>query len=293
MTMNEMIGLGIIDHPPSIEQLAIALLLSTALAARSLKRKTLTKVGAMAAFIAGLISFSLLPSTSGCYMLLFYLMGTKATKVNKEAKADLVEEEKGGRTAEQVLSCCLPAIALTLQRGASNFDSFADPTHLAILSFYSTMAADTLASELGLALKKDDTRTYLCVPPFPAVPAGVNGGVTLPGTAAAAGGAAFVGLYSFLLFKFYYGDSPSVIVCSFFSLFLGLVGCMIDSVLGAVLQNSYFKGGRVYNKDPGGDDVKRYGVLGIGDEGLLTNAQVNLASGLIITYFAFTLAVEI
>jgi len=87
-----------------------------------------------------------------------------------------------------------------------------------------TSSADTWATEIG-ALAKAEARSIIGFYP---VPTGTSGGVTIQGTVAALGGAAFVALVAWAV------RWPSLVIVA--AAAGGFFGAMMDSVMGATVQ---------------------------------------------------------
>ncbi|THU94818.1 hypothetical protein K435DRAFT_756217 [Dendrothele bispora CBS 962.96] len=84
----------------------IPLLLATALSVHGLRRKSLSPNGAATAFVVGLCMVAGGTRVFGVSLIVFYLMGSRATKYGKQKKAQLEDgyHEAGYRTGWQVLS---------------------------------------------------------------------------------------------------------------------------------------------------------------------------------------------
>ena len=83
----------------------VAFTLASALAAHGLRKKSLSPSGAAAAFIVGFLMLSSRVSAFGVSLIVFYLVGSRATKIGKQKKAKLEDahQEAGYRSAYQVL----------------------------------------------------------------------------------------------------------------------------------------------------------------------------------------------
>lgn len=83
----------------------IPLVLSLFLAVHGWRKKSLSPYGALGAFLIGLSILSVPVRSFGASLIIFYLIGSRATKVGKTLKAQLEEghQEAGYRTAAQVL----------------------------------------------------------------------------------------------------------------------------------------------------------------------------------------------
>ncbi len=137
----------------------------------------------------------------------------------KGARRDLAQVAANGGVALFIFA--LSAAGLPLR--------FAWP---AFLGAVAAATADTWATELGTTFKPDAR----LVTTWRRVPAGTSGGVTLPGTLAAVGGAAVIGVAGFVPLPVG-GMAP-------FALFLaatagGVVGMFVDSLLGASYQGRW------------------------------------------------------
>lgn len=82
-----------------------SILFAILLASHGLRRKSLSPSGALAAFIVGSIMMAVPLRVFGVSLIVFYLVGSRATKVGKQRKEALEEghQEAGYRTANQVL----------------------------------------------------------------------------------------------------------------------------------------------------------------------------------------------
>lgn len=107
---------------------------------------------------------------------------------------------------------------------------------MGIVANYTAVTADTLSSELGIL---SGSPPRLITNPFRACPKGTNGGVSFLGLFAAFAGSVILGLISSLWFYPPLGANHlSHVGFIFFTAFLGLVGTLFDSLLGATLQQS-------------------------------------------------------
>lgn len=140
-------------------------------------------------------------------------------------------------------------------------------------------AADTLASEIGVL----SSRPPRMIVTGRTVPRGTNGGVSLLGFGAAAVGALLVGLSGALSFDARTGLRFDGAV-AWTALLVGVVGSVVDSVLGATFQFSGIKKGAdghaVAVNRPG------RGVRSIGGMDLLSNTGVNFVTALISAVLA-------
>ncbi|KAL5355707.1 integral membrane protein DUF92-domain-containing protein [Aspergillus floccosus] len=229
-----------------------------ALVHRAWSRKSLTPVGIIVAALTA-IAHAIHPWSAPLILLVvFYLGGTKVTKVKHDIKARLTlsatgsEGGEGQRTHIQVLANSIVATVLilvhtyvvainpTLNLGAcfSNGRRAADLLVVGIVANYSAVAADTFSSELGI-LSKSKPR-LITSPTLRVVPPGTNGGVTTTGLLAGMLGAFIVSVTSAVLIPFCaeggaVADRAKWVVA--FTL-CGTLGSVLDSVLGGLLQAS-------------------------------------------------------
>ncbi|KAK3278120.1 hypothetical protein CYMTET_13927 [Cymbomonas tetramitiformis] len=108
------------------------------------------------------------------------------------------------------------------------------------------------------------------------VPAGTNGGITVLGTAASAAGGLFVGLCFFLAGLAVAGEAGYQWYVVPLGVGAGLVGSMVDSLLGATVQFSGFCSEKQRIVGSPGPSVKQISGLAI-----LGNHAVNFVSALI------------
>lgn len=91
-------------------------LVATLLAGHGFRKRSLSPSGALAAFLTGVTMLSPPLRSFGISLIVFYLVGSRATKVGKNRKAQLEEghQEAGYRSAEQVLCNSFTALIATL-----------------------------------------------------------------------------------------------------------------------------------------------------------------------------------
>jgi uncharacterized protein (TIGR00297 family) len=254
----------------------------------------------MSAFLVASLSLAT-SSRNGLTLLAFYWTSSKLTRVGSKIKGKLEEghTEGGERGASQVFACSLIAvICACLRRTFVGKDGpllffggaglLGDQLTLAYVAFFACCAGDTWASELGVLSK---SKPRLIIKPWKQVPPGTNGGISLVGLAASAAGGTLMGLIHGLLVP---GGIASVLpfnlpslLCAISSaafirevLILSLVGfvggfggSLLDSLLGATIQATYYD-----NEEE--KIVKRPGpnVTKVGGWGFLSNEMVNVVS---------------
>lgn len=94
----------------------IPLLLAAFLGFHGLRKRSLSPSGALAAFIVGFTMMAVPLRAFGVSLIVFYLAGSRATKVGKQLKAQLEDghQEAGYRSAAQVLCNSASAFAASL-----------------------------------------------------------------------------------------------------------------------------------------------------------------------------------
>jgi uncharacterized protein (TIGR00297 family) len=240
-----------------IENLAIVLALCALLSLISYKFGLLTPSGSAASFVMGVI-IGVFGSVNWLIMLIaFALAGFVVTryKIDVKMKNGLQEGKKGERTYKNVFAnAFVPALIAVISYAAGMQNQ--PIAVLAYLCSISVAAADTIASELGVL----SSRTYMITTGKPCKP-GTNGGVSALGTGAALGAAVYtsaVGWAVLLLFSGQLAGFPLWFIL--LPVAMGFLGCQIDSVLGATLENR-----GMLNKD-------RVNILSIGAATLLALA---------------------
>jgi uncharacterized protein (TIGR00297 family) len=240
------------------------------IALRARRRKSLTSAGALAAFVVGLPHFyaGLVPFMM---LLVFYFSSSKLTRISIERKSKLVSETgkpeteafATGRTAVQVLcNGLLPALLCSLLMAEESWPGmqvkWSTQLNVMLLAHFSCCCADTWASEIGILAKGNPILITTGRP----VPPGTNGGVSARGTLAAAGGGLAIGLgaaitsacltsvldhrrkYQMPLSQEFCEHAESACWVADFTLTavwglcFGMLGCMTDSLLGALFQFS-------------------------------------------------------
>ena len=283
-------------------RIALAAALACGLAWHGYSKRSLNLNGALCAFIVGFTSFAV-SYRFGVILILFYYTSSKLTKVKEDVKAKLEDNYVSGgqRGAVQVLACSVlgtavcaiffyyvgedchvdfgdtpsrlldsPLLPISQKRAAAYFWSM-------YVAHYACAAADTWASELGI-LSKDKPRLVTTLF-LTEVPHGTNGGMSTLGTFASMAGGAFIGIIYWIMSFFCVlevntqrNQFPMVVV----GLLLGFLGSLIDSLLGATLQATYYSVDRkciVKNRTSSSEKVNH--VCGIN---LLSNEAVNVVS---------------
>ncbi|KAI5680624.1 hypothetical protein M9H77_01851 [Catharanthus roseus] len=262
----------------------VGLLISSAIALRAYRRKSLDLSGALAGFIVLTIHISL-NYRFGAMLLAFFFTSSKLTKVGEQKKRKLDAEfkEGGQRNWVQVIfnSGIASILVIIAWKLTGSQDQCLDSkesgllTALAggIIGHYCCCNGDTWSSELGI-LSDEQPRL---ITTFKPVRRGTNGGVTKTGLLAAAAGGCVIGL-AFILVGFLTTRCTSDVALKQLlvipiSTVAGVLGSVIDSLVGATLQFSGFCSVRNKVVGKAGATVKKISGLSI-----LDNNGVNLVS---------------
>ena len=207
--------------------LLVVLILCIVLSALSFYFGLLTKSGSIASFFMGL-AIGVLGAPSWLVLLiLFALLGFIVTKFRMGLKQELGVQEgkKGERTYKNVIANSL--VPLLAAVGAFVLgEEYYTLMAVAYIASISVAAADTVASEIGSLSPK----VYM-ITTGKRIKAGIDGGISLEGTVACiAGGivAAYMGCS--LILSELWGTTFIILGV------IGIIGCMIDSLIGATLE---------------------------------------------------------
>lgn len=202
------------------------------------RKDMLNAAGAFCAFLMG--ALIVLSTNLFWLFLLFALLGlgSAATRFRfAEKQAAKVSERGGGRrSTRNVLANGLAPALIAVAAPWIGRTWSPDVAAVAYVSAIAVAAADTFASEFGSLAKH-----VVLITTFRRVPAGVDGGVSLPGTLAALAGGTILALLGAL----FLGWNPLLVDGTRMSVSwwtiavpaaMGFVGCQVDSVLGATLE---------------------------------------------------------
>ena len=217
------------------DDLAISIVLVTVLLIVSMAKDLLDSGGIIAALLVGL-TISLLGHWTWLIVLMtFLIVGSFATKWRFEEKSKISAEEAndGVRGWRNVMANGGMASIVAIGNYILGGHEWA---YFLLCSAVSVAASDTLASEIGSL----DPRTRI-ITTLEAVPAGTNGGMSPTGTLAAFYGALLISVVSTVLGAINGDMNPPALFFSFVIL-IGWLGCQVDSILGALLENRGFLG---------------------------------------------------
>lgn len=197
--------------------------------------KMINQMGALAAIFIG---FSVILGGGWSWfitLLIFFVVSTQFTKFKYDYKKEIgCAEGNGGRRGwKNIIANGGVAAIAALMGGISIGNEFERVIYsIAFIGAISTATADTLATEIGLISKSSPrliTNLKKKVTP------GTSGGVTLLGEFACISGALIIGFAAALL-NVVNAPMIKVIVISTIS---GFIGSIIDSILGATIQELY------------------------------------------------------
>lgn len=187
----------------------------------------LKKLTPSAAFIGGILSFCIYIESGYIGIIImgtFFVIGVFVTswKIEKKLKEGLAENNKGRRTAYQVIANAGVAAGVSVL-------SFICPqlklnTPLLIAACFASATADTVSSELGNVYG----RNFYHILSFKKSKKGANGIISLEGSVLGAIGSMFIALVYAL--KYGWDMNTGIIVLA------GIIGNIGDSLLGATLE---------------------------------------------------------
>ena len=184
------------------------------------RRKSLDLFGSAVMIIMGVVIIFSAGTNWLLLIVLFLIMCLVATRYSKKYKRSLGQFE-GRRTSKNVISNGVVACFMAA------FGGYYLPFVGGFIGAIATATADTLASEIGVL----DQQPRL-ITTFQKVDPGTNGAVSVLGTASGIVGAAIIGIAAFLL-----GIVANPLSAIAVSIISGTIGCFMDSILGAILEN--------------------------------------------------------
>ncbi|KAI7829157.1 integral membrane protein DUF92-domain-containing protein [Kickxella alabastrina] len=280
-----------------------AVVLTSIMCFSSLRKRSLSKSGALAAAFVGLATVSNDNVMFTAVLLAFFISSSYCTKyqAREKMKIDPSYAKASERDWKQVL--CNGGVGSVISLVYQYYFDGRHPEDLtreqrqlmvlltwAYIGFYSCCAADTWASELG-TLSND---WPILITTFSPVPPGTNGGVSRLGVLSSFAGGAAVGLAADIaLWVQYFGAYRSGVMpkipYNMLASILGTVGSLIDSLLGATIQASYLVDKRAVS-DLSASELKRLkGAQLIAGRNIISNNMVNVLSSVSTTVIAMLL----
>jgi uncharacterized protein (TIGR00297 family) len=220
-----------------IIKLIIVLMLCSVMASITYYRKMLTLTGSISAFGVGMVIGVMGDLVWLIVLLVFLLSSFAATRYKFSAKVawgvqEGVKGERGGGNvlAHGLIPAVIAVIAF-LSRGLHLPLLPTEITGLIFISAISIAASDTLASEIGILSDK----TYSIITGERVRP-GTNGGVSWFGQMWAFFGAMYTSIIGWLILNPFSDTLSPGIWIVWIPVVVGFLGCQIDSVLGATLE---------------------------------------------------------
>jgi uncharacterized protein (TIGR00297 family) len=211
-------------HRLNLDRLAFAALYAGAISVAAWRVNALTRSGALAAFVVGFVTYAVADWRSTAVLLAFFLSSVGLSRLGRARKKQLVDVGKSGaRDAWQVVANGGVATLALAIFASERFGARAEvPLLAAFAGAYAAATADTWGTEIG-TLARGVPRSILSLR---RIATGLSGGVTIAGTLAeAAGAVAIAAIAAGVL-----GVSPLSVALG------GMAGALVDSVLGATLQ---------------------------------------------------------
>jgi len=197
--------------------------------------KKLTMAGAVTGGIIGLLIYKGAGLTGLLLLATFFIIGTAATKwqAGKKVAVGAADKNDSRRTAGQVLANGGVAAVLGLVAWHSP-DKVGAP-QLMIAGSLAAATADTLSSELGMIYG----RRFFNILTFKKDECGLDGVVSMEGT--------LIGLVGAMLIAGVYSAMVGWSISFYLIALAGLIGNLMDSVLGALLERRGLMGNNVVN----------------------------------------------
>jgi len=217
-----------LNYEANLQMVVAAVIVGFTFGYFAFRSKTADLSGLFSAALVGIILLVFADPRWFLIMLVFFIIGSAATKYKYEYKKRIGVEQgqSGARGYKNVFANGIAACA-----AAVLFGVFQQPIFIVMyVGCVATAAADTLASEIGVT-----GGVPFMITTLKKVPIGTNGGVTLVGESVALLGGFLISLAALLLGVI----TPwMLVVCTL----AGFVGTNIDSIVGATLENKGFLG---------------------------------------------------
>ncbi|WP_379137246.1 DUF92 domain-containing protein [Paenibacillus sp. sgz500958] len=192
--------------------------------------QSLSFSGMLAAAVMGTIYFGAGNAFWFGILLVFFISSSSLTQLHHEDKAELElnYDKTGRRDAGQVFANGGLGMLVVLFNALYPLELWS----YLFIGVMATVTSDTWATEIG-TLSQKAPRSVLT---GKVLPTGASGGVSLPGTLAAAAGGVLIGAASWLLQLVSGMEEQSAVLIILAGLMGGLAGAFADSILGATVQ---------------------------------------------------------
>lgn len=283
-------------EPVSPWRWLFSILVPLVLSIRALKRRSLDRSGALGALLVGFV-LTMANLSFFSSLLAFFITSSRLTRWGAAQKKKIDPDYKEGGQRNWVQVFCnggVPtelALLYMIEVGpgelAIDFSQqySASWMSLSLLGALACSAGDTWASEVGPVLSQSQPRL---ITTWKEVPAGTNGGVTLVGLAASFAGGVVVGMAYYVSQQVGVVDlqlAPPQWPLVLYGGVAGLLGSLLDSLLGAHMQYSGFDCS--VGKVVGYQSATTQRICG---KPILDNNAVNLFSSLLIALLLPSLA---
>ena len=217
-----------LNYEANLQMVVIAVIVAFAFGYFAFRFRTADLSGLFSAALVGIILIVFAEASWFLIMLVFFILGSVATRYKYSYKKKLgIEQGQGGaRGYKNVFANGIAASAAAVLYGV-----FVRPEFIVLyVGCVATAAADTLASEIGVT-----GGTPYMITTLRKVPIGTNGGVTLTGELVSVCGGFAISLAALFLNVI---TPEMVAVCTI----AGFIGTNIDSLIGATLENRGYLG---------------------------------------------------
>ena len=214
-----------------LERLVLGLTLSAIIAAIAYARSSLTGSGALGALGVGTCVYLGGGGTWYAALVVFFVTSTLLGRVGSARKREVSLDYQKGDTRDMMQVLCNGGVAAMCALSVLLAPSFW--TGGAFLGALATATADTWATELGVLSKAEPVSLLT----FRRVPRGSSGAVSLLGLLAALAGGLLIGAVGTVSPRLY--GMPAWVAVAVGG-GAGLFGSLVDSLLGASVQASFF-----------------------------------------------------
>ena len=209
-----------------LTQVAVSAALAVILSIACYGLKLLTVNGCLGAAAVGFVIGALGGVDWLALLILFALAGFAATKAGFTKKREMgVQEGKHGeRGMKNILGVAIPALIMAVLNGL--LPQYTTEFTIGYIATIAVAAADTAGSELGVR----DPNVWL-ITTFKRTEPGTNGGISVKGTLISLAASVFVSLIGYAILTL--GMDMLVVI----PMICGFIGCMLDSLVGATLED--------------------------------------------------------
>ena len=244
----------------------------------------LTKGGAVAATLVGGSIVGGAGWWCGCLLVVFFATSTLLTQY-RTSSATFVRQQRGdARDAMQVLANGGVPALLGLIAGITGGDALLVGAVVAI----AVATADTWATEVGRLTRA----TPRSISTGKRVPVGTSGAISVPGTLATIVGSGLIAMAGAVGFAIGWieGDRSPTAMLTLIAI-AGIVGSLLDSLIGATIQESFFCP-TCNTTTESAEHAADHGAIRVGGLPGFNNDAVNISS-IVVTALVATVSVSI